>query len=170
MGAIRPTMMNSFKAAVVYFTLVLGTGFVLGTIRVPRSRRGPREGFAFFRPPHMPHVRTRSTTTPIATSSAPSLKQARGSLTIPTTFHNASMCALAHVPHFGRRIVEKVWRDEPAEIMETLNYLTSRLPYRWTLSTAPGFHRSRCRGMTQARLCSDVSHCAKCVCTMASTP
>ena len=28
-------MMNTFKAAVAYFALVLGTGFVLGTIRVP---------------------------------------------------------------------------------------------------------------------------------------
>ncbi len=27
--------MNSFKAAIVYFSLVLGAGFVLGTIRVP---------------------------------------------------------------------------------------------------------------------------------------
>ena len=27
--------MNSFKAAVAYFAIVLGTGFVLGTIRVP---------------------------------------------------------------------------------------------------------------------------------------
>ena len=33
--ATRPTLMASFKAAVAYFALVLGTGFVLGTIRVP---------------------------------------------------------------------------------------------------------------------------------------
>ncbi|MEP7328636.1 MAG: hypothetical protein ABI777_05450 [Betaproteobacteria bacterium] len=35
MSATRPTPMASFKAAAVYFALVLGTGFVLGTVRVP---------------------------------------------------------------------------------------------------------------------------------------
>ena len=34
-SATRLTPMASFKAAVAYFALVLGTGFVLGTVRVP---------------------------------------------------------------------------------------------------------------------------------------
>jgi hypothetical protein len=33
--ASPPTVMTSFKAAVAYFAIVLGTGFVFGTIRVP---------------------------------------------------------------------------------------------------------------------------------------
>ena len=35
MNTIQPTPMASFKAAVAYFALVLGAGFVLGTIRLP---------------------------------------------------------------------------------------------------------------------------------------
>ncbi len=35
MSSTDPTPMNSFKAAFAYFALVLGAGFVLGTLRVP---------------------------------------------------------------------------------------------------------------------------------------
>ena len=42
----RPTLMVSVKAAVAYFALVLGTGFVLGTIRVPFLVPGLGERYA----------------------------------------------------------------------------------------------------------------------------
>ena len=44
--ATRPMVMTGFKAAVAYFVLVLGTGFVLGTIRVPFLVPGLGERYA----------------------------------------------------------------------------------------------------------------------------